>query len=96
LVIIANKLPAKYQFSFADQLRRSALSIPSNIAEGAGRRSCRDSGNFYSISRGSVYESINIVKLLEILNEPSLEGENLESLYLEAEEIVKMLYGLSK
>ena len=96
LVIIADKLPTRYQFSFADQLRRAALSIPSNIAEGVGRKSHRDSSNFYSISRGSVYESINIIKLLEVLNEPSLDVDKLENLYSEAEEIVKMLYGLSK
>lgn len=69
LVIIANNLPQKYQYSFSDQLRRAALSIPSNIAEGAGRKSKKDSVNFYSIARGSVYESVNILKLLEELKE---------------------------
>ena len=96
LIIIANKIPTKYQFSFADQLRRAALSIPSNIAEGAGRRGIRDMGNFYSIARGSTYECVNIIKLLEKLEEPSLKAENLDELYLQAEEIVKMIYGLSK
>lgn len=37
LVQIADSLPQKYQFSFSDQLRRAGLSMPSNIAEGAGR-----------------------------------------------------------
>lgn len=96
LVAIADKLPQKYQYSFADQLRRAALSIPSNIAEGAGRRGRRDMGNLYTIARGSVYESVNIVKLLEKLDETSLKDENLEELYFQAEEIVKMIYGLSK
>jgi four helix bundle protein len=66
LVRIADGLPAKYQYSFADQLRRAALSIPSNIAEGVGRKGRRDMVNFYTISRGSVYESVNILKLLEV------------------------------
>ena len=96
LVEIANRLPTKYQFSFADQLRRAALSIPSNIAEGAGRRSRRDSSNFYSISRGSVYESVNIIKLLVELDEPAIKDVNLDRLFNDAEEIVKMIYGLSK
>lgn len=96
LVLIANNLPQKYQYSFADQLRRAALSIPSNIAEGAGRRGKRDMGNFYSIARGSAYESVNIIKLLEKLEEPSLKDANLVDLYSQAEEIVKMIYGLSK
>jgi four helix bundle protein len=68
LVKIADSLPQKYQYSFADQLRRAALSIPSNIAEGAGRSGMRDRANFYAISKGSVYETVNILKLIEKLD----------------------------
>ncbi len=96
LVKISNELPQKYQFSFADQLRRAALSVPSNIAEGSGRKGKRDQANFYAISRGSVYESINIVKLLEKLNLIDKSKFNLEIINNQAEEICKMLYGLSK
>ena len=95
LVEIADALPQKYQFSFADQLRRAALSVPSNIAEGAGRKTRRDAANFYSISRGSVYESINIVKLLETLGAVDSIRLDLERVYQDSEEICKMLYGLS-
>lgn len=95
LVRIADSLPSKYQFSFSDQLRRAALSIVSNIAEGSGRRGHRDQGNFYSISRGSVYESVNILKLLERLNLLQ-KVENLDEIYEKAEEICRMLFGLSK
>lgn len=96
LVLIADSLPQKYQFSFGDQLRRAGLSIPSNIAEGAGRKGLRDSANFYSIARGSVYESINILKLLERLDLIDKSKFNLEDIYQRAEEICKMLYGLSR
>jgi len=96
LVIIANELPHKYQYSFSDQLRRAALSVPSNIAEGAGRRSKNDMSNFYGIARGSVYESVNILKLLENLSEETLKDENLDNIYSDAEEIAKMLWGMSK
>ena len=96
LVQIADSLSQRYQFSFGDQLRRAGLSVPSNIAEGAGRRGVRDSANFYSIAKGSVYESVNIVKLLEHLNLIDKKGFNLGKIYSEAEEIVKMLYGLSR
>lgn len=64
LVKIADGLPQKYQYSFADQLRRAALSIPSNIAEGNGRRTQKDTNNFYHISLGSTFECINILILL--------------------------------
>lgn len=94
LVRIADGLPQKYQFSFADQLRRAALSVPSNIAEGAGRRGPRDSANFYAISKGSVYESVNILKLLEKLH--LLGGVEVSNIYSKAEEICKMLYSLGR
>ncbi len=91
LVLLADTLPSKYQYSFSDQLRRAALSIPSNIAEGAGRTSKKDRNHFYAIAKGSVYETVNILKLLE-----SLGIGTYQHMYEKAEEIVKMLYGLSK
>lgn len=96
LVRIADALPQRYQFSFSDQLRRAALSIASNIAEGAGRQSQRDRANFYSIAKGSVYETVNILKLLEKLCLVDSKRFTLTEIYSDAEEIVKMLYGLSK
>jgi four helix bundle protein len=96
LVQIADSLPQKYQFSFADQLRRAALSVPSNIAEGAGRQGKRDRANFYSIAKGSIYEAVNIVILLEKLDLIDKERFNLEKIYLGSEEVVKMLFGLAK
>lgn len=94
LIRIADNLPQKYQFSFGDQLRRAALSIPSNIAEGAGRKGKRDKANFYSISKGSTYESVNILKLLERLNLVNTFKFNLSNINLRAEEICKMLFKL--
>jgi four helix bundle protein len=96
LVRITDRLQQKYQFSFGEQLRRAALSIPSNIAEGAGRKTKRDRGNFYSIAKGSVYESVNILKVLESLEVLSDSTPNYKELYEEAEEVCKMLFGLDK
>jgi len=96
LVEFADELPQKYQFSFADQLRRAALSIPSNIAEGAGRTSHRDRSNFYSIAKGSVYETVNILKLLQGTKTLEATSFNFEDAYNTAEEISKMIYGLSR
>ena len=54
--ILTDKFPASEKFGITSQLRRSAVSIPSNIAEGFGRRSIRGSYQFYSIAFGSALE----------------------------------------
>jgi four helix bundle protein len=76
----------------ADQLCRAALSIPLNIAEGAGRYSKPDKRNYYTIARGSVFECNAII---DILHDKGLLGADLkEHYYSMLEETSKMLSGL--
>lgn len=49
-------LPTSEQFGLTLQIRRSAISIPSNIAEGIGRNHSKDTLQFLYIARGSLYE----------------------------------------
>jgi four helix bundle protein len=46
----------RHDFSLVDQMRRSAISVPSNIAEGDERRSDKDSIRFFHIAKGSLAE----------------------------------------
>ena len=59
-------MPIEDRFSLADQLRRAAISIPSNIAEGQQRYGVKEFIHFISISRGSTAE---LITQLEIVNE---------------------------
>ena len=53
---VTKSFPKEEQFGLTNQLRRAAVSIPSNIAEGCGRNHIKDSIQFFFISRGSLYE----------------------------------------
>jgi four helix bundle protein len=48
--------PKEEVFGLTNQMRRAAISIPSNIAEGCGRQTSKDTIHFLHISRGSLYE----------------------------------------
>ena len=54
--LLARILPKEENYALGDQIRRSSVSIPSNIAEGYGRTSQRDYARFLSMARGSSYE----------------------------------------
>ncbi|MBQ6274131.1 MAG: four helix bundle protein [Oscillospiraceae bacterium] len=53
---LSKHLPKEELFALSDQLRRCAVSIPSNISEGYGRSSRKELAQFLSIARGSVFE----------------------------------------
>ncbi|TDK50131.1 four helix bundle protein [Algoriphagus formosus] len=53
---ITEKLPAEERFGLISQINRCAISIPSNIAEGAGRNTNKDFNHFLGISLGSSFE----------------------------------------
>ena len=56
---LTEKLPRKEDYGLTTQIRRAALSVPGNIAEGFGRKHTKDKLNFYYDSRGSLAETKN-------------------------------------
>lgn len=53
---LTKSFPKEEQFGLTSQMRRSAISIPSNLAEGCGRNHFKDSVQFFFVARGSLYE----------------------------------------
>ena len=53
---IQNKFPKEERFGLGDQLRRAAVSITANLAEGSGRQSLKEKIHFIEISYGSLME----------------------------------------
>ena|SRR6478735_2413630 len=53
---LTGSFPKEEMFGLTSQIRRSAVSIPSNIAEGCGRNTSKDTLQFLFIARGSLYE----------------------------------------
>lgn len=75
-----------------NQLKRASISIVLNIAEGSGRYTKPDKRNFYVIARGSTYECVAILEVIE--GDGGLGADELEYFYKKFEEVSKMLLGL--
>src|SRR5437879_13258786 len=86
--------PLEERFGLTNQMRRAAVSISSNIAEGSSRMSQTDFARFIEIGTGSVFE---VVSQAFIANRQDfLRQESFRSLYKDAEELRRMLSGLRK
>ncbi|MFM8587672.1 MAG: four helix bundle protein [Bacteroidota bacterium] len=94
IYLITKRFPREEIFGLTDQLKRSSVSIPSNISEGYGRNSRSDYKRFLSIALGSVYElqsQLVISKELCFISESDFT--ELISLSIE---IDRMLYSMIK
>ncbi len=60
--------PKEELYGIVSQIRRSAVSVPSNIAEGIGRHHKRDTIQFLHIARGSLYELETLFSIASMLN----------------------------
>ena len=96
LVVEAYKLtkylPKEETYALSDQIRRAAVSVPSNIAEGNGRASTKDYARFLSMARGSKYELET--QLLICVKLSYLTEEQISKAMSLSEEIGRMLNAL--
>jgi four helix bundle protein len=87
--LLAN-IPNSEKYGLIDQIKRSSISVPSNIAEGAGRTSNKDFSRFLSFSRGSLNELNTQLIISYRLN--FIENDQLNELEIKINEIQKMIY----
>jgi four helix bundle protein len=86
--------PADERFGLTSQSRRSAVSIPSNIAEGAGRNSNKEFNNFLGIANGSSYELQTQLVISNKLN--LLSNDILDDLLKQIDEVQKMTFAFQR
>lgn len=92
--LLTATFPSEEKFGLISQMRRSAISIPSNIAEGSGRNTPKDFSHFLNTSLGSAYELQTQIYLS--LDLELISTEKMDELNLALEEIQKMIHGLIK
>lgn len=91
---IVADLPSDEKYGLSSQIKRCAVSIASNIAEGAGRNSNKEFKHFLSIANGSCYELQTQLILTYELN--LIEKQKIDELLSLITEIQKMNYSFQK
>ena len=90
---LVKSLPREELYGLSDQMRRAAVSVPSNIAEGEGRNSEKDFVRFLAQARGSLWELSAQLDICERLN--YLDKQKTEVAHGMIIEIGKMINSLS-
>lgn len=91
---VTKNFPSEEKFGLTNQIRRSAVSVPSNIAEGAGRKTKGEFKNFLGVANFSLFEletQLIISKNLNYLND-----YNLNLLLPKIDMLQKMIFNLIK
>ena len=98
IFILTKDFPKRYQVSLISQLEKSALSIPSNIAEGSSRGSDRDYKRFLEYSLGSCFEletQLIVSFRLSLLSKDAFDKLN-ESVVIQTKMIHKLIKAISQ
>jgi four helix bundle protein len=91
---VTRNFPADERFGLTNQMRRAAVSISSNIAEGTARNSKNDYARFLEIAAGSLFEVVSQSFIGQ--RQGFLSDVDFQKLYAAAEEQGKMLSGLRR
>jgi four helix bundle protein len=90
--LCTRSFPKEEMYGLAAQLRRAAVSVPSNIAEGQGRLSKREFKQFLGLSRGSLLEVETQILIAEDLG--YISPEHAKGIEQQCQEVLRILNGL--
>lgn len=91
---LQQKFPKSEIYALGDQIRRSASSVTSNIAEGSGRNSNKEKVHFIEIAYGSLMEAFSQLQIAQDLG--YLSEQDIDTIRPQFISVAKMLSGLKK
>lgn len=92
VIKISSRFPKDEVFGLTSQIRRSALSISLNIAEGSGRSTKKEFKQFLGFARGSLFETVSNLHVCR--NRKMISPSEFSVLYDESERLSKMISSL--
>ena len=84
-------LPTEERFGLSQQMRRAAVSLTNNLAEGYGRFTWQDTSHFCRQARGSLMELVDDINIC--LTEQYAKDDHLNNLKTDAERVLKLING---
>lgn len=88
--VLTTNFPKDEQYSLTSQIRRCVVSVPSNIAEGCGRQSAKETVHFLHIARGSLFE---LETQLILANDLDYVDFDMTNILTEVDRVKKLLNG---
>lgn len=86
-----NDFPTDERYALSDQIRRAAVSIASNIAEGYSRSSTKELAHYFEISLGSTYEVMTQISIANELGYISYDTK--KEIFSNCENVIKLING---
>jgi len=94
IYLLTKKFPNEEKFGLTSQIKRASISIPSNIAEGLGRNSKKETRQFCFIAKGSLYEVET--QLYLALDLGFIEENEIEQVLIQLITVRKLIIGFIK